>query len=197
MAEDITQALETEPVEMSSAIMLEEDIPEGDGPAELSPEDRIIELEAALTERDARIQGLVNSQAQHEQQIVALEESLAQRDTRIGEQEAALNQGESTLKERQERVEEVESQLTQAVALYRTSLLAAEPEILEEMVQGTTVEEIEASLARARQMVEQVRTQLESQASQERIPFGAPVRSAPDVSGLSPQEKILLGLSRK
>ncbi|MDA0988931.1 MAG: hypothetical protein O2783_07410 [Chloroflexi bacterium] len=202
MAEDITKALETEPVEtspveMSPAIMLEENTPEGDEPTELSPEDRIFELEAALTERDARIQGLVDTQTQHAQHVVALEESLAQRDTRIGEMEADLNQGESTLKERQERVEEVESQLTRAVALYRTSLLAAEPEILEEMVQGTTVEEIDASLARARQMVEQVRTQMESQASQERIPFGAPVRSAPDISGLSPQEKILLGLSRK
>ena len=38
---------------------------------------------------------------------------------------------------------------------------------------------------------------LESQASQERIPFGAPARPAPDISNLSPQEKILVGLSRK
>jgi hypothetical protein len=83
------------------------------------------------------------------------------------------------------------------VTLYRTSLLTAEPEIPEELVHGGTVEEIEASLALARQMVEQVRSQLEAQASQERLPFGAPMRSSPDLSVLSPQEKILLGLSRQ
>lgn len=83
------------------------------------------------------------------------------------------------------------------MSVHRTSLLTAEPEIPKEMVQGATVVEIEESLARARQMVEQVRTQLEAQVAQERVPFGAPVRSAPNLSCLSPQEKILLGLTRK
>ena len=192
MAEDATQTVETEPVETA-----EEGTPEGDGPAEVSSEDRIVELEAALAERDARIQEMGDAQMQYERRIVAMEESLAQRDARIGEMEATLEQKESALKEREGEFEELEAQLVRAVAVYRTSLLTAEPEIPEEMVQGATVEEIEESLARARQMVEQVRTQLESQAYQERVPFGAPVRSAPDLSGLSPQEKILLGLSRK
>ena len=202
MAEDVTQTVETEPQETPEESAPEESAeeestPEGDGHTEVSPEDRIVELEETLAERDARIQGLVDAQTQFEQRIVALEESLAQRDARIGEMETTLEQSEGTLKEREDEVERVGAQLAQAVAVYRTSLLAAEPEIPEEMVQGTTVDEIEASLAGARQMVEQVRTQLESQASQERIPSGAPVRSGPDISGLSPQEKILLGLSRK
>ncbi|MFH1560573.1 MAG: hypothetical protein ABID84_04090 [Chloroflexota bacterium] len=192
MAEDVTQTVEAEPVERT-----EKSIPAGGGPAEVSLEDRIVELEATLAERDARIQGLVDAQAQYEQRIAALEEHLAQRDACIGEMEAALNEAESALKGRESELEAVRTQLAQAVALYRSALLAAELEIPEEMVQGTTVEEIEASLARARQMVEQVRSQLEAQAAQERVPFGAPVRSAPDLSGLSPQEKILLGLSRK
>ena len=197
MAEDVTRTVETEPQETPKKSAEDESTPEGNGPTEASPEDSIVELEEALAERDARVQGLVNAQTQVEQRIVALEESLAQRDARIGEMEATLEHSESTLKEREDEVEKVGAQLAQAVAVYRTSLLAAEPEIPEEMVQGTTVDEIEASLAGARQMVEQVRTQLESQASKERIPFGAPVRSAPDISSLSPQEKILLGLSRK
>jgi chromosome segregation ATPase len=177
--------------------MSKEGTPEGDGPAEVSPEDRLVELETALAERDVRILELVDAQTQYEHRIIVLEETLSQRDARIGDVEAALEQRESALREREEEFEEVGAQLAQAVAVYRTSLLAAEPEIPEEMVQGSTVEEIEESLARARQMVEQVRTQLEAQASQERVPFGAPMRSAPDLSGLSPQEKILLGLSRK
>ena len=47
------------------------------------------------------------------------------------------------------------------------------------------------------QMAEQVRGQLEAHASLERLPFGAPVRSAQDISVLSSREKILLGLSRR
>ena len=192
MAEDVTQTVETQPVETA-----EEDAPEGEASADASPEDKAVELEAALAERDARIQELMDAQTQYQQRAVELEESLAQRDARIGEMKAAMEQRESALKESGDEVEEVGAQLAQAVALYRTSLLTAEPEIPEDMVQGATVKEIEESLARARQMVEQVRTQLEAQASQERVPFGAPVRSALDLSGLSPQEKILLGLSRK
>ena len=46
-------------------------------------------------------------------------------------------------------------------------------------------------------MVERVRSQLEAQASPERVPLGAPARSAPDLSALSPQEKILLGKMRR
>jgi chromosome segregation ATPase len=191
MAEDDIQTVEKEPTTTAE---------ESQEPSEAPPEERIAELASALgglAERDARIQGLVDAQARYEQRIVALEDTLRLREARTMELDAALEEAEASLNEREVEIERVGGQLAQAVAVYRTSLLAAEPEILEEMVQGTTVEEIEASLARARQMVEQVRTQLEAQASQQRVPFGAPVRSAPDLSGLSPQEKILLGLSRR
>lgn len=192
MAEDVIESVAVEPVERA-----EEGTTGGDDLEEASPEGRVAKMEAALAERDARIRGLVEAQAQHEQRIAGLEDALRLREARIIELDGSLDEAESTLKERESELEGVRTQLAQAVALYRVSLLAAEPEIPEEMVQGDTVEEVEASLAWARQMVEQVRSQLEAQASQERVPFGAPVRSAPDLSGLSPQEKIALGLNRR
>lgn len=188
MAEDVIESVEKEPTTKA-----EESAKSTESPSE----ERIAELEAALAERDARIQGLVDAHVQYEQRIIALEDTLRLREARIMELDASIEEAEVSIKGREEEMERVVAQLAQAVALYRTSLLAAEPEIPEEMVQGTTVEEIEMSLARARQMVEQVRSQLEAQASQERVPFGAPMRSAPDLSSLSPQEKILLGLSRR
>ena len=137
--------------------------------------------EDALSERDRRLSGL--------------EEALGQRDARIAHLEAALGEAEDAAKRRDEEMEGVNARLAQAVELYRVSLLASEPDVPEDMVQGSTVEVVQESLARVRQMVEQVRGRMEARASLERTPLGVPARSAPDLSALSPQEKILVGLS--
>ncbi len=139
------------------------------------------QTEDALSERDRRLSGL--------------EEALGQRDARIAHLEAALGEAEDAAKRRDEEMEGVNARLAQAVELYRVSLLASEPDVPEDMVQGSTVEVVQESLARVRQMVEQVRGRLEARASLERTPLGVPARSAPDLSALSPQEKILVGLS--
>ena len=60
-----------------------------------------------------------------------------------------------------------------------------------------TPEEVEASLAQARQIVERIRTHIESQLAEQRVPTGAPIRSAQDLSSLSPQEKIAYALSQQ
>jgi hypothetical protein len=139
------------------------------------------QTEDALSERDRRLSGL--------------EEALGQRDARIAHLEAALGEAEDAAKRRDEEMEGVNARLAQAVELYRVSLLASEPDVPEDMVQGSTVEVVQESLARVRQMVEQVRGRMEARASLERTPLGVPARSAPDLSALSPQEKILVGLS--
>ena len=139
------------------------------------------QTEDALSERDRRLSGL--------------EEALGQRDARIAHLEAALGEAEDAAKRRDEEMEGVNARLAQAVELYRGSLLASEPDVPEDMVQGSTVEVVQESLARVRQMVEQVRGRMEARASLERTPLGVPARSAPDLSALSPQEKILVGLS--
>ena len=134
---------------------------------------------------------------EREQRLATLEEALGQRDARIAHLEAALGQAEDAAKRRDEEMDGVNARLAQAVELYRVSLLASEPDVPEEMVQGSTVEVVQESLARVRQMVEQVRGRLEARASLERTPLGVPARSAPDLSALSPQEKILVGLSSR
>jgi hypothetical protein len=52
-------------------------------------------------------------------------------------------------------------------------------------------------LLQARHTVAQVRQHIEHQAQSLRVPTGAPVRSGPPIDGLSPAEKIRLGLSNK
>ena len=132
---------------------------------------------------------------QHTAQLDALNAALSERDARISGLEAALGEAESAVQSSIEEIEVVNARLAQAVVLYRASLLASEPDVPEDMVQGATVEAVQESLDRARQMVAQVRGRLEAQASAERTPLGAPARTAPDLSALSPQDKILMGLS--
>ena len=172
MAEDTALTTEMEPgTDIGEAVGMEIE--------EASQE----QTEDALSERDRRLSGL--------------EEALGQRDARIAHLEAALGEAEDAAKRRDEEMEGVNARLAQAVELYRGSLLASEPDVPEDMVQGSTVEVVQESLARVRQMVEQVRGRMEARASLERTPLGVPARSAPDLSALSPQEKILVGLSSR
>ena len=73
-------------------------------------------------------------------------------------------------------------------------MLEREPELPADIVAGDTVASLDASIATARQTVAQVRQHLDQQAQALRIPAGAPVRTGPDTSALSPAERIRLGL---
>jgi hypothetical protein len=106
--------------------------------------------------------------------------------TRLETQRAAYETQVVTLK----------GNLAQAVGKYRTKLLAESPEVPEELVKGDTPEEVDASFAAARQVVERIKQRLETQTSAERVPAGAPARGLPDLSSLSPAEKIAYGLAR-
>ena len=122
--------------------------------------------------------------------IATLKEALAQRDERL----ASL---ESQLQVREQEAERWRKELSLAVSSLRSQLLASAPEVPDELVQGQTAEEVAQSFARARQVVERVRGQLEARLARERVPAGAPLRSAPDLSALSPREKIAQALLRR
>jgi hypothetical protein len=116
-------------------------------------------------------------------EVTTLRSALEERETRI----TALEEESGALRE----------ELASALQKYRSSLLASVPEVPEEMVQGETIQQLEESFAHARGMVEWVRNDLEAQASRERVPAGAPVRSTPDLSSLSPRETIAYGLTSR
>ena len=103
----------------------------------------------------------------------------------------------SALEQRDLEIQSLQSRLASATARYREALLAAAPEIPEELVVGESPEEVDASLAGARQMVERVRGRIESQIAGERVPSGAPVRGAQEFSGMSSREKIAHALTQR
>ena len=79
---------------------------------------------------------------------------------------------------------------------YRAALVQAAPDVPPDLIQGESVEELDRALAAAREVVARVREQVQTQAAA-RIPTGSPVRGAPDLSGLSPAEKIRMGIAEE
>ena len=125
------------------------------------------------------------------------DDETAQAATASDEAQAELAELRSVLEQRDQEIEALRSRLASATARYREALLAAAPEIPEELVVGESPEEVETSLASARQMVERVRGQIESQIAGERVPSGAPVRGNQDFSDMSSREKIAHALTQR
>ena len=112
------------------------------------------------------------------------------------ELEELITELKEQLASRENEIAQLQEQLAISIERYRVQVLTAVPEIPGELVTGATVEEIDTSLAKARQMVDKVKRNIEAQRAQERIPAGAPVRMAPDLSGLSPRDKIAYALTK-
>ena len=110
-----------------------------------------------------------------ERKLAHLEEGINSRDTEL----AALKKS-----------------LADTVARYRTAALAAAPGVPAELVRGETVEEIETSLSAARDIVAGVRQQIDAEIAARTVPAGAPQRTPPDLSTLSPAQKIAHAIAR-
>jgi len=153
---------------------LEESPVEGAQATEEASEEGPEEQEGEATDLKALLEGKAQEVARLEEQVARLQEEARERDRGM----ASLRQ-----------------QFSRAIEKYRESLLASAPEVPAELVQGETVEDLETSLVQGRQLVERIRHQLESKAKKERVPAGAPIRKGPDLTSLSPTEKIVYGLS--
>ncbi len=116
---------------------------------------------------------------------------------RVRELERSLIEMESRVKEREQEAESLRGQVASAVERYRAAVLASAPDVPGELVQGQSIEEVDASVAKARKMVEEIAKKIEGRRAAERVPAGAPARSSPDLSALSPKDKILYGLRQK
>lgn len=95
-----------------------------------------------------------------------------------------------------DRLKAAAEKLRGAATAYRDLLTATNPDIPEELIKGEGIEELNSSLERAKDIVAKVKEGLKAEARSTSVPAGAPVRSAPDISSLSPAEKIRYGLSK-
>ena len=132
-------------------------------------------------------EAVVQSNEDVEVDVKASDEELHRRIAELEENIASRDQALAALKE----------SLASAVAKYRASVLAALPRMPQELVNGETIEEIDASLALAQGIMANVKQQLETEETAKSVPAGAPGRTHPDYSSLSPTSKIIEGLRQK
>ena len=126
-----------------------------------------------------------------------LEAAMAEKDARIAALEASLSEAQQSAESLRAEGAAISEARDQAVARYLDAVRLANPAIPPDTIAGGTIEDIDASVQKARSIAESVRANLETQAKETRVPAGAPPRTEISVEGLSPREKIALGISRK
>jgi septal ring factor EnvC (AmiA/AmiB activator) len=141
------------------------------------------EMKGQLGERDAKLGDVQRQLAEAAASNEASEQELASLRASLDEKDAQLAATAETL--------------TQAVEKYRASLIAANPEMPEEMLIGESIADIDASVDKAQELVSRVRTRLEQDLKATPVPAGAPQRSGPDLSSMSPREKIQYALGKE
>lgn len=145
-------------------------------------EDRANGLENLVTAKDGEL-------VKTKDRITELEEVISERDGQI----TALKQVET---EFEERLDDIAGSLTEALTAYRDMVIQANPEILEEMVEGNSLQAINESLGKAKSLTSRVREGVEAQIWLTRVPSGAPERTSPDFSALSSREKIKYAMEK-
>jgi DNA repair exonuclease SbcCD ATPase subunit len=167
-------------------------------------DEEIAALQDELAEAQTEVDRLQTMAADREARAAHLEETLAQLREEQSQLSASLGEAQAQLAARDEELaalrqeaEALQASLKAAAGKYRDAVLASRPEVPPDLVGGETVEEVDQQLEGALRMVAQLRSHLESQAQAQRVPTGAPARRAPDLSALSPAEKIVHGLSQQ
>ncbi len=160
-------------------------------------EEELDEVREELAAARVEIERLQTKVADREARAVHLESEVTQLREELTQARDETQTREQELTAQAERGQELEAQAREAAERYRELVLQQSPELPAELVAGDTVQQVDASLERARETVSKVRGHLESQAQAGRVPVGAPPRSGPDLSALSPEEKISYGLRRR
>jgi chromosome segregation ATPase len=148
--------------------------------------DELDELREELVEARAEAERLAEQLADREARAEELVEGIA---SLRHELEAARLEAETA----RDAVEEATRRM---VERYRSALLQATPEVPAELVHGDTMEDVDQSIVRAREVVARVREQVQTEPAA-RIPAGSPGRGMTDVETLSAAEKIRLGVSER
>ena len=131
-------------------------------------------------------------------------EELATANSRIVELEQVVDDKDNEIVGMQQARDEIEERLTvlsnslaEAVAGYKSMVVQANPEVVEELISGDTIESINDSLEKAKDLVNKVRQGIETEVSLAKVPAGAPERTPPDLSTLSAREKIQYAIGGK
>jgi hypothetical protein len=126
-----------------------------------------------------------------------IEAALADRAKRITELEASLNVVSQASEAAAAELGHTKEAYTKAVTKYLDAVKAANPTLPGDVIVGATIEEIDASVAKALSIANAVKASLEAQARETKVPAGAPTRGEISLEGLSPRDKIAAGIQQK
>ncbi|MDI6815268.1 MAG: hypothetical protein QMC90_04230 [Dehalococcoidales bacterium] len=129
--------------------------------------------------------------------IAELETLVAQKDEELKSRDTRITELEQAVANLNEALTNVKDSLAQAVSSYRALVVQANPGIIAELITGDSIEAINQSLENAQNLVSRVKQGLEAEAFKTRVPAGAPQRTPPDLSTLSPREKIQYAIGGK
>ena len=166
---------------------------------------------------DAECNTLSQNYATAQSELTSTKEALEQAQSQLKERNAAFKPMEEELAIAKAQLTELTDQvtvlneniiakdkeltsanatLTSVTTRYKKAVLAAHPEIPEELISGNTITEIDSSLGKAITIVSKVQQNIQTKNKQMPVPAGAPPRGEPDLSGLSPHEKIIHGINQ-
>lgn len=107
----------------------------------------------------------------------------------IAQKEEELAKANARISEMAPVIAESSHKLAQAVSRYRALVVQASP-TLEELITGDTIEEIDASVEKAKALVHKVKQGLAAEMMSVKVPAGAPERKPVNLEALSPRDKI-------
>ncbi len=125
------------------------------------------------------------------------EDELEQTVARVAELEGLVAQREEELTKANTCITGLEQAVNQAVTSYRVLAVQANPDVIEELITGDTIDDIDGSLKKAKTFVSKVREGFEAEMAGAKVPAGAPQRTPIDLSVLSPREKIQYAIGGK
>jgi len=149
------------------------------------------ELESVTADKDS----LTNEVEAKAATILVLEQSVGEKDSEIATLKQSVEDSNQKAADAEEKFTSLNGSLEATISAYRGVLLAANQNIPEELITGTTIDELNASVAKAATLVSQVRETIEAEIAAGRVPAGAPPRTPPDLSALSAREKIEYAVS--
>ncbi len=141
---------------------------------------------------------ILNKEGTREQEVpesegddsVEVSSRVAELEQAVTEKDGEIDRLRRTSEELEDRCRTLEETLSGAVTGYKTLVIKSNPDIIEDLINGSTIESINESLEKAKELVSRVRQGVEAEISKVKVPMGAPERSSPDLSTLSPAEKI-------
>jgi chromosome segregation ATPase len=167
------------------------------GPPEQAGAAELEALQQQLTEARAEVERLQREAADAAASAQeALAEAAGLRDSlRLSNSEIATAATEAA--SLREQLDAATGRLRATAERYRDLVVRAEPSLPADLITGDDVDAIDASAASAREIVARVRARIDDEAQSRRIPAGSPARGAPDLSGMSPEQKIRYGLAQR